>query len=126
MESVESLLLPKGIHCIECPKYDFPFYNPNSLNHIGIVGSIMIKIKLIFRHIPFSIISDPAIFYLPFKIDRDAIHYVREKDIFNFYRKKNTNVFRYLTFIPPPLSLRKLKNYIVQKYLICRIVIQLQ
>lgn len=87
------LTLDGGVNIIECPRYDFLFYLPNSMDHLSLIEKIKIKIRILFLSNPFSIMSDPAIFYLPFYTDRDAIHIVRQKDLYSLFGKiKNRNL----------------------------------
>ena len=97
LKQIDLLLHEKGVHCIECPKYDFALYLPHSLDHFSLLKRIVFKIKTFFHSPPFAIISDPAIFHLPFYIDRDAVHLVSESDIRNYYNKHMISTWNYKT-----------------------------
>jgi 2-polyprenyl-3-methyl-5-hydroxy-6-metoxy-1,4-benzoquinol methylase len=116
LDKIDSLLLPGGFHCIECPKYDFWFYTPNSLDHIPPIKIILFRLQQLFRHRPFSIISDPAIFHLPFYLDRDAVHFVNEKDIRQYY--KHSHVIRSWSE-----KTHGIKNWIIKNFCTCRLII---
>lgn len=105
-----------GVNIIECPRYDFLFYLPNSMDHLSMIEKIKMKIRLIFFSKPFSIIDDPAIFYLPFRTDRDAIHLVRKKDFYNLFGKSNIRTWRAKSF--------GFRHWLLNTFLTCRMCIK--
>lgn len=116
LKKADELLIQGGLHCIECPKYDFPIYISNSLCHLSIWKKFVIKLWDIVRHQPFSIIKDPAIFHLPFSIDRDAVHVVSEHDLRHYYKahaKMKTWHARSFGF----------RHWMLNNYLTCRLMI---
>ena len=117
LNKIDSLLISGGIHCIQCPKYDFWLYNPNSLDHLSIIKRMAFKVKQLFNRSPFSIISDPAIFHLPFYKDRDAINLVYEKDVRKYYKEKMYDIHSW------SVSSFGVRGWVLNNVLTCRLVI---
>lgn len=105
-----------GVNIIECPRYDFLFYLPNSMDHLSMIEKMKMKIEIMFSSKSFSIIDDPAIFYLPFHTDRDAIHIVRKKDLYNLFGKSNIKTWHAKSF--------GIRHWLLNTFLICRMCIK--
>lgn len=105
-----------GINIIECPRYDFPFYLPNSLNHCSLLVKIKVKLTMIFSRNTNFLVNDPAVFNLPFYRDVDAIHLVRKKEICRLFPdgKISTWNVRSLGF----------RHWILNRFLTCRLIIE--
>jgi hypothetical protein len=79
------VLAPEGYLLIQCPRYDVPFYLPPCLDHLSAASKAWMAWQISVRHVvsmvngkpQFTIFSDPAVFYMPFLIDRDVVHLVR-------------------------------------------------
>lgn len=84
-----SILAPGGSLFIFSPRYDFPGYLSPSSDHLNgrdkftmRVILLLLRMKAWFSCRPaFLIHSDPALFHLPWKRDRDAVHWVSLLDI---------------------------------------------
>ena len=79
-------LHPQGRLFLYCPRYDMPFYLSHSCDHYGPslkfkIGLFLfyLRIKTLLLRKPVYLIHlDPALFRLPFSIDRDAVHWVSQ------------------------------------------------
>lgn len=114
---IDLILYPGGMHCIECPKYDFFAYIPHSLDHIPLFERLIIKLRQCFFHKAFAIIDDPAVFHLPFRLDRDAVHWVSEKEIRRWYRGRA----KVATWHAKSYGIR---HWLLNKFLTCRLLVQ--
>lgn len=82
-------LRPGGNLLICCPRYDFPFRLSPSAGHYGPLRSLALALALIGSRAAtwltgtprFWVHLDPAIFHLPWRRDRDAIHWASFGDI---------------------------------------------
>ncbi len=84
-----SKLAPGGVIMMTCPRYDAPFYLPPSVDHLPSHKKLALAcyvvwrrlVTLITRRPAWLVLKDPAVFHLPFSIDRDAVHWVSWFDI---------------------------------------------
>ena len=60
--------------------------------------------------------SDPAIFYLPFYTDRDAIHIVRQKDLYSLFGKSKIETWHAESF--------GFRHWVLNTFLTCRMCIK--
>ena len=85
LEHAFVLLSDGGSHIFSCPNFSLPFYSPPSICHFNPLRRLEFHTlnakRLLFGQPRFPLIEDPAIFSLPFKRDRDAIHCVSPHDI---------------------------------------------
>ena len=96
LETCWRLLNPGGKLFIFCPRYDAPFYLPPSADHYsgfaraGIALQLMAARfhSLVTQKPRFFIHPDPAVFTLPWKRDRDAVHWVSYFDLAIFFSRK--------------------------------------
>lgn len=114
----DNLTAVGGINIIECPRYDFLFYVPNSLNHCSLLDKVRLKLLMIFSKKSNYIINDPAVFYLPFYRDVDAIHLVRIKEICRLFSNAKIS-----TWSVPSFGLR---HWVLNRFLTCRLLIEKQ
>jgi SAM-dependent methyltransferase len=90
------LLKPGGKLFIFCPRYDAPFYLPPSVDHYSGFTRARIALQLtvarlrtlVLGETRFFIHTDPAVFKLPWKRDRDVVHWVSYFDLALFFRNK--------------------------------------
>jgi SAM-dependent methyltransferase len=75
------LLVVGGLHVFQCPRYDFPFYAPPALDHLSGSRKWSAVVRLMCSRREFLLVGDPAVFHLPYRRDRDAIHVVRKRDV---------------------------------------------
>ncbi|MGB8167745.1 MAG: class I SAM-dependent methyltransferase [Chthoniobacteraceae bacterium] len=93
LDTLFDLLQPGGVMLLFCPRYDVPFYLSHSADHYSRGQRIRLGFDLIFRRLrtlltgrpEFLIHVDPSLFYLPWSIDRDAIHWVSLFDLRAFF-----------------------------------------
>ena len=89
LEHAFSLLSAGGSHVFSCPNFSLPFYGPPSIRHFNPMRRLEFHMmnakRLLFRQPKFPLIEEPAIFSLPFKRDRDAIHCVSPHDITSLF-----------------------------------------
>jgi len=98
LEHLFSLLPRGGKLFIFCPRYDVPFYLSHSADHYSIARRFGISVALVFvrlwallsRRALFLIHTDPAVFYLPFFRDRDAIHWTSLWDLQSFFHGRGS------------------------------------
>ena len=96
LETSWGLLEPGGKLFIFCPRYDAPFYLPPSADHYSGLARAGIAIQLavarfrtlVTRKARFFVHTDPALFALPWKRDRDAVHWVSYFDLAIFFRSR--------------------------------------
>jgi SAM-dependent methyltransferase len=96
LETSWRLLKSGGKLFIFCPRYDAPFYLPPSADHYSGVARAGITIQLavarlrtlVMREARFFVHTDPALFALPWKRDRDAVHWVSYFDLAIFFRNR--------------------------------------
>jgi len=89
LDSLWSKLAPGGVIMVTCPRYDAPFYLPPSVDHLPAPTRLRLAcyavwrrlVTLITRQPAWLVLKDPAVFHLPFSIDRDAVHWVSWFDI---------------------------------------------
>ena len=110
------LTVTGGINIIECPKYDFLLYFPNSLNHCSLIEKIRLKLIMLFTSKLNCIINDPAVFYLPFYRDVDAIHLVREKNICQLFHNAKISTWH--------VPCGGIRHWILTTFLTCRLLIK--
>ncbi len=85
---VESLR-PGGMLFVCCPRYEFPFRLSPSAGHYGRVSRLALALALMGSRVVtwltgrprFWVHLDPAIFHLPWRRDRDAVHWASFGDI---------------------------------------------
>jgi SAM-dependent methyltransferase len=96
LEASWKLLKAGGKLLVFCPRYDAPFYIPPSADHYSGVarGGIAIQLAvarlrtLVTRKARFFVHTDPAVFTLPWKRDRDVVHWVSYFDLAIFFRSR--------------------------------------
>jgi SAM-dependent methyltransferase len=96
LEASWELLKAGGNLFIFCPRYDVPFYLPPSADHYSSVARAGIAIQLavarlgtlVTRKARFFVHTDPAVFTLPWKRDRDVVHWVSYFDLAIFFRSR--------------------------------------
>jgi SAM-dependent methyltransferase len=96
LETSWRLLKAGGKLFIFCPRYDAPFYLPPSADHYSGVARAGIALQLavarfrtlVTRKARFFVHTDPAIFTLPWKRDRDVVHWVSYFDLAIFFRSR--------------------------------------
>lgn len=84
-----SKLTPGGVILMTCPRYDAPFYLPPSVDHLPVPKKLALACYVVWRRVvtlvtrrpAWLVLQDPAVFHLPFSIDRDAVHWVSWFDI---------------------------------------------
>ena len=89
-----TFLKPGGSFILQCPRYDFPFYLPPSYDHLNLFHKFFVSLSLFKNRVvslvtggsSFKLNFDPAVFHLPFSIDRDAIHCASLIDIENHFK----------------------------------------
>jgi SAM-dependent methyltransferase len=89
LESWISMLKPGGSLFIFSPRYDFPGYLNPSIDHLARNTRWSIAAKVIFcrcrtlliGRASFLIEDDPAVFHLPWRTDRDAVHWASLFDL---------------------------------------------
>jgi SAM-dependent methyltransferase len=89
LDSLWSKLAPGGVILMTCPRYDAPFYLPPSVDHLLAHKKLALAcyvvwrraVTLVTRRPAWLVLQDPAVFHLPFSIDRDAVHWVSWFDI---------------------------------------------
>ena len=89
LDSLWSKLAPSGTIIMTCPRYDAPFYLPPSVDHLPSHRKLALAcyvvwrrmVTLVTRRPAWLVLKDPAVFHLPFSIDRDAVHWVSWFDI---------------------------------------------
>lgn len=89
LDTLFALLRPGGVLLLFCPRYDVPFYLSHSADHYGPGERIRLGFDLLVRRLKtwvsgrpqFVIHLDPALFTLPWSMDRDAIHWVSLFDL---------------------------------------------
>ena len=95
-----------GFHIFSCPRYDVPGILPPSARHLSIRARAAFHLvtlqRLLFRRPQFPLLEDPAIFHIPYRRDRDAIHCVALSDILRLH----TGVATVDRFKVPAYSLR--------------------
>jgi len=96
LETSWSLLKAGGRLFIFCPRYDAPFYLPPSADHYSGVARAHIALQLavarfrtlVTRKARFFVHTDPAVFTLPWKRDRDVVHWVSYFDLAIFFKSR--------------------------------------
>ena len=96
LETLWRILKPGGKLLIFCPRYDAPFYLPPSADHYRGVARAGIAFQLavarlstlVMRKARFFVQTDPAVFTLPWKRDRDVVHWVSYFDLAIFFRSR--------------------------------------
>ena len=89
LDSLWSRVAPRGVIMTTCPRYDAPFYLPPSVDHLPAHEKLVLACYVAWRRVvtlvtgrpAWLVLKDPAVFYLPFSIDRDAVHWVSWFDI---------------------------------------------
>jgi len=89
LDSLWSKLAPGGVILMTCPRYDAPFYLPPSVDHLSVPQRVALACYVVWRRLvtlvtrrpAWLVLKDPAVFHLPFSIDRDAVHWVSWFDI---------------------------------------------
>jgi SAM-dependent methyltransferase len=89
LDSLWSKLAPGGVILMICPRYDAPFYLPPSVDHVAAPKQMSLACYVLWRRLltfitsrpAWLVLKDPAVFHLPFSIDRDAVHWVSWFDI---------------------------------------------
>jgi SAM-dependent methyltransferase len=89
LDSVWGKLAPGGVIMMTCPRYDAPFYLPPSVDHVAAPRKLALACYVVWRRLltlimgrpAWLVLKDPAVFHLPFSIDRDAVHWVSWFDI---------------------------------------------
>jgi SAM-dependent methyltransferase len=125
LETLWRLLKPGGKLFIFCPRYDAPFYLPPSADHYSGVARAGIAIQLavarlrtlLTRQARFFVHTDPAVFTLPWKRDRDAVHWVSYFDLALFFGSRG-----HLRKLRVPSG--GLKDAIVKNFLQVNIVVE--
>lgn len=82
-----------GYLLLQSPRYDFPLYFPPCLDHLTLAVKLRQALSLIGKDLRsalgagphFTIFSDPSVFHLPFRRDRDAVHRVRRSDLLRLF-----------------------------------------
>lgn len=119
LRAIDLLLCPGGIHCIECPKYDLFAYIPHSLDHLSMAARIGVKVRQILAHRAFAVFDDPAVFHLPFRHDRDAVHWVSEHDLRRWYSGRA----KMCTWHASSYGIR---HWVLNTFLTCRLLVQMK
>jgi SAM-dependent methyltransferase len=96
LETLFGLLNPGGVLIVFCPRYDFPFYISHSADHYGVVRRLVLALYVAARRVgtllggrpAFLIHHDPALFHLPWAMDRDAIHWASQLDLRALFRRR--------------------------------------
>jgi SAM-dependent methyltransferase len=125
LETSWRLLKPGGKLFIFCPRYDAPFYLPPSADHYSGVarGGIALQLAvarfrtLVMRKARFFVHADPAVFALPWKRDRDVVHWVSYLDLAIFFRSRG-----HLRKLRVPSG--GLKDAVVKNFLQINIVVE--
>jgi hypothetical protein len=116
-------LAPGGSMYLICPRYDLPFYLPPSCDHLSLVGRFLLglrvaihRVKTVIQQKPaFLLLEDLAMFHLPWKKDRDAVHLVSQTDLKIFFKKMDGQVY---TLSPTSNPWHKgIKDWIVKNHL---------
>jgi SAM-dependent methyltransferase len=89
LDSLWAKLAPSGVIMMTCPRYDAPFYLPPSVDHVAAPKKLALACYVVWRRLltlitgrpAWLVLKDPAVFHLPFSIDRDAVHWVSWFDI---------------------------------------------
>lgn len=89
LDALWDKLTPGGAIMMTCPRYDAPFYLPPSVDHLSATEKLTLACKVIWRRLvtlatrrpAWLVLRDPAVFHLPFSIDRDAVHWVSWFDV---------------------------------------------
>ncbi len=89
LDSLWGKLAPGGVIMMTCPRYDAPFYLPPSVDHVAAPRKLALACYVVWRRLltlitgrpAWLVLKDPAVFHLPFSIDRDAAHWVSWFDI---------------------------------------------
>jgi SAM-dependent methyltransferase len=124
------VLEPRGGIYFVCPRYDWPFYLPPACDHLSVAARAMLAVKVIAarartcirRQPAFLLLNDAALFHLPYRTDRDAIHLASSLDLRIFYRKLQADVsnmrFRWVHRARELLKPGGLKAWLVTRYLL--------
>jgi SAM-dependent methyltransferase len=94
LETCWRLLRHGGRLFVFCPRYDAPFYLPHSADHYSGIARVGIALRLaaarlrtlVTQKARFFVHTNPAVFVLPWKRDRDAVHWVSYIDLAIFFR----------------------------------------
>jgi SAM-dependent methyltransferase len=89
LDSLGRKLAPGGVILLTCPRYDAPLYLPPSVDHVAAPRKLALACYVVWRRLvtlitgrpAWLVLKDPAVFHLPFSIDRDAVHWVSWFDI---------------------------------------------
>ena len=90
-----------GVYVV-CPRYDCPFYLPPACDHLSLFERAILAVKVmgarlrtVIRRKPaFLLLSDAAVFHLPFTKDRDAVHLVSWPDLRILFHSKQAKIER--------------------------------
>ena len=93
---------PRGAIYLTCPRYDMPLYLPRAVDHLPLIQRAKLSAYSLFRRIltiitgrpAWLVQADPAVFYLPFQRDRDAVHWASWWDVRAIYPSAQRLKFR--------------------------------
>ena len=123
LNKIENLLNPEGIIYIFCPRYDIPGYLCPSSRHLNIIDKTFLLFDWAYARFisyvqskpVFLIQTDLAVFYKPYFIDADAVHWVSLHDLKLWGRSKGFLIERLKT----ANSKKFQKDWLVKNYLTC-------
>ncbi len=118
-------LRPGGYLLMQSPRYELPFYLPPSVGHLSRVQKVWLAFRLVIRDLQtamngrpqFTVFSDPAVFHLPFRRDRDAVHRVRQGDLRRLLGKR-AHITEY------SLEAGGWKDWFVKRFLTLRLILR--
>ena len=94
LRRIYHILTPGGIHLFQCPRYDVPFYLPPAFDHLSWLGRMGIQLRRLWFDNRLTVVNDPAVLHLPWKLDRDAVHLVSKRQIARIHPDAKIGTFR--------------------------------